>query len=128
MNNFLQELNKFKTTGVKEHIISNNDVYFGTGKVIVCNIKIIDICYQFMICETTKYRSCLIYRCYDKVWSECFLELNFLNDSKYYFDLCEEDFKSNKNYRLLLKYNIYSIKLLRNKDLLINYKLTGKEK
>ena len=126
MSSFIEKLNEINKTKVIEFDIKYNDKYFGVGKVIVCNIKIINIKYQFIVCVTTNHNNKLLFRYFDNVWSDFILELNFINDNFYYFNLDYDAFKKNRKYNLLLKYNISSIQFLKNKDLLINGKTIRK--
>ena len=43
MSSFIEKLNEINKTKVIEFDIKYNDKYFGVGKVIVCNIRIINI-------------------------------------------------------------------------------------
>lgn len=127
MNSYIEkQLDQIHKTKVIE-IKINNDNYFGNGSIKVCNIQVINTKYQFIICNTDKLQNKLIFRYFNKVWSDYYLELNFINDSKVLFDLNYQILKSNKHYNLLLKNYIKSIKLFKDNKLLINNKETRKE-
>ena len=69
MSSFIEKLNEINKTKVIEFDIKYNDKYFGVGKVIVCNIKIINIKYQFIVCVTTNHNNKLLFRYFDKFFS-----------------------------------------------------------
>lgn len=84
---------------------------------LVCNIKMINKYFQYIILDDK-----LFYRYYDYTWSNIYQELNYINDSNYYFNIDYNYLSNNKKYKILLDNNIKDIKLFKNKILQINNK------
>lgn len=114
-------LDNINKTTIKEINVIDHEV-FKTGKLLVVTIKIKEIRYQFII---VKNQNKLFIRYFDKLWSKYYQELDYIDDSIYYFKI--ENFKNNKRYHLLERNYINKIVFLKTKKLLINGKEVRKE-
>lgn len=117
----IMNLDNINKTTIKEINVIDHEV-FKTGKLLVVTIKIKEIRYQFII---VKNQNKLFIRYFDKLWSKYYQELDYIDDSIYYFKI--ENFKNNKRYHLLERNYINKIVFLKTKKLLINGKEVRKE-
>ena len=117
----IMNLDNINKTTIKEINVIDHKV-FKTGKLLVVTIKIKEIRYQFII---VKNQNKLFIRYFDKLWSKYYQELDYIDDSIYYFKI--ENFKNNKRYHLLERNYINKIAFLKTKKLLINGKEVRKE-
>lgn len=123
----ISRLNKFNKTGIYTMVLNNEiDENFGNGKLDIYTLKIKEIVYQFIICQTKLLRNRLIFRYYNKTWSHFFNEPDFINNSEYKF-IINLNNNSNKNYLLLKKHNINNIYVTSNNKLFVNNKNTRKD-
>lgn len=127
-NDLINQLNNINKTSIIDFNLDYDDNKFGHGSIKVCTIKLINIKYQFIVCNTSKQTNELVFRYFDKIWSKFYQELNYINDSKCLFDLNNEILINNNHYQLLVKNYIKSIKLLTNNTLIINDKFKGRNK
>lgn len=124
----ISKLNKIKKTSVYEFVTNNIESSFGIGKIKVCTILLKDIIYQFIICETNKIKNKLFFRYFDKVWSNFYQEMDYIDDSKYYFNLTYNTLIENKHYNLLIQRGIKSISFTKYNNLFVNGIITRKDK